>query len=182
MLGIAYRLLKTYLTNGFFLLLLANPELAWAARQCEPSSRAGARLTTIWVSDVDMCPPDYLDMGISRGFDESSAEGSRLSKTNDQQYYEDAKALQEKQTDQLRYSVGALFGVDLRTADEKKKAAEAEAVLQERAAVGSNLTPVNVIDRGKGIAEGLEKLSKLYSDGMLTDEEFKLAKRNLLGL
>ena len=37
-------------------------------------------------------------------------------------------------------------------------------------------------ERGSSIAEGLSNLSKLYSEGLLNDEEFSAAKRRLLGL
>ncbi len=37
-------------------------------------------------------------------------------------------------------------------------------------------------ERGSSIADGLSNLSKLYSEGLLTDEEFSAAKRRLLGL
>jgi hypothetical protein len=37
-------------------------------------------------------------------------------------------------------------------------------------------------ERGKTLIEGLEALSKLHSDGILTEEEFNTAKRRLLGL
>ena len=37
-------------------------------------------------------------------------------------------------------------------------------------------------ERGSSIADGLSNLSKLYSEGLLNDEEFSAAKRRLLGL
>jgi hypothetical protein len=37
-------------------------------------------------------------------------------------------------------------------------------------------------ERGSSIADGLSSLSKLYSEGLLNDEEFSAAKRRLLGL
>ena len=37
-------------------------------------------------------------------------------------------------------------------------------------------------DRGQSIADGLSDLSKLYSEGLLDDEEYSAAKRRLLGL
>lgn len=37
-------------------------------------------------------------------------------------------------------------------------------------------------ERGSSIADGLSNLSKLYSEGLLNDEEFSAAKRRVLGL
>jgi hypothetical protein len=37
-------------------------------------------------------------------------------------------------------------------------------------------------ERGSSIAEGLNNLSQLYTEGLLSEEEFTAAKRNLLGL
>lgn len=72
-----------------------------------------------------------------------------------------------------------------------KQCLERKSIEAERAKNAQKATQLKSIDarsanasaeRGSSIADGLNNLSKLYSEGLLNEEEFSAAKRRLLGL
>jgi hypothetical protein len=80
-------------------------------------------------------------------------------------------------------SVGVDSGRDAqRLYQERLKAQSEQRLRDEREEAQRKKNADSAAIRGRGLVEDLKVLSDLHKDGVLNDQEFKAAKRSLLGL